>query len=170
MYRMPEWDVSDPVFEALMRLRQSWEGIQRMLAVDLDALHTTLFQIDILVLLRSAEVPLSPSDIAAYTFRTAHTVSETISRMHEAGYVNKVRTGEDQRAVKVSITPQGEQLLEKSMPAALRPSYETIRHALSREELVLLSQLLKKLRDGVLHDLGGRSEPPPVDVSWMFPK
>lgn len=170
MYRMPDWDVSDPVFEAFMRLRQSWEAIQRMLAVDLDALHTTLFQIDILVMLRSAAVPLSPSDIASYTFRTTHTVSETISRMHEAGYVKKVRTGADQRTVKISITTQGEQLLEKSMPAALNPSYETIKHALSKEELKQLSQLLKKLRDNVLRDLGGRSEPPPVDVSWMFPK
>jgi len=90
--------------------------------------------------------------------------------MHEAGYLKKVRTGGDQRIVKISITPKGEQLLKQSMPAALYPPYETIKSALSKEELRQLSQLLKKLRDGVLHDLGGRSEPPPVDVSWMFPR
>ena len=165
---MPEWDVSDPVFGTLMRLRQCWEAIHRMLAVDLDALHTTLFQIDILVMLRSAKVPLTLSEIASYTFRTPHTVSETISRMRESGYVKKVRTGEDQRTVRISITLKGDQLLGRSMPAALRPSYETIKSALSKEELERLSQLLKKLRDGVLHDLGGRTEPPSVDVSWMF--
>ena len=45
MYKMPEWDVSDPIYEMLMQLRQSWEAIYKTLSADLDALHTTLFQI-----------------------------------------------------------------------------------------------------------------------------
>ncbi|MCX5999148.1 MAG: MarR family winged helix-turn-helix transcriptional regulator [Chloroflexi bacterium] len=170
MYSMYEWEISDPVFEAWWRLRQAWEAVGRILDVDLDAFHTTLLQIDILVLLKSAKVPLTPSQIAYYTFRAKHTVSETISRMQKAGYLKKVRTGENQRTVKISIEPKGEQFLERSLAAGCLPTRETIKSALSVQEIRQLSQLLKKLRDGALHDIGGRVESPPrtINHSWMF--
>ena len=44
---MYDWQTSDAVFNAWVRLRQVWEAMERLLTVELEMHDTTLYQIDI---------------------------------------------------------------------------------------------------------------------------
>ena len=167
---MYEWELPDSVFNAWVRLRQAWEAMERLLATELDMHHTTLFQIDILMILSVAKVPLTPSEIASFRFREKHTTSELITRMEKAGYVKKIRGKKDQRSIKIRMQPKGEELLTKAVGSGFAYARRVIKAALSEEEINQLGQLLKKLRDGALRELALTTEPLPdtLDASAML--
>jgi len=158
---MYEWELPDSVFNAWVRLRQAWEVMERLLATELDIYHTTLYQIDILMILSVAKVPLTPSEIASFRFREKHTTSELITRMEKAGYVKKVRGKKDQRSIRIRMQLKGEELLKKAVGSGFAYARRIMKSALSEEEIKQLDQLLKKLRDGALRELALTTEPLP---------
>ena len=158
---MYDWETSDSVFNAWVRLRQAWEVMERLLATELDIYHTTLYQIDILMILSVAKVPLTPSEIASFRFREKHTTSELITRMEKAGYVKKVRGKKDQRSIRIRMQLKGEELLKKAVGSGFAYARRIMKSALSEEEIKQLDRLLKKLRDGALRELAVKTEPLP---------
>lgn len=164
---MYEWELPDSVFNAWVRLRQAWEAMERLLATELDMHHTTLFQIDILMILRVAKVPLTPSEIASFRFREKHTTSELITRMEKAGYVKKIRGKKDQRSIKIQMQPKGEELLRKALGSGFAYARRVIKASLYEEEIRQLDQLLKKLRDGALRELALTTEPLPATLDAL---
>ena len=170
--KMYDWDMGDPLFNAWVRLRQAWEAIAQSLEIELDMHHTTLPQIDILLILSVSKVPLTPSQIASYTFRELHSASGLLTRMEKAGYVKKVRSRKDQRVVQVTIQPRGEELLKQAVGSGFPYTSRIMRSTLSREEVEHLDELLKKLRNGIVHELGLKIEPLPgiLDARRMLSK
>lgn len=167
---MYDWDLGDPVFNAWVRLRQAWEAVAQSLEIELDMYHTTLPQIDILIILSASKAPLTPSEIASYIFRELHSVSGLLTRMEKAGYVRKVRTRKDQRVVKVRMQPKGEELVKKAVGSGFPHARRIMRSSLSEEEVKQLDQLLKKLRNGALQELGLKTRPLPatIDAATML--
>lgn len=161
---MYDWDLGDPVFNAWVRLRQAWEAVAQSLEMELDMHQTTLPQIDILIILNASKAPLTPSDIASYTFRELHSVSGLLTRMEKAGYVRKLRSRKDQRVVKIQMQPKGEQLLKKTVGSGFPHARRIMMPSLSEEEIKELDQLLKKLRNGALQELGLKTEPLPDTI------
>ncbi len=164
---MYEWELPDSIFNAWVRLRQAWEAMERLLATELDMYHTTLYQIDILMILSVAKVPLTPSEIASYRFREKHTTSELITRMEKAGYVKKVRGPKDQRSLKIQMQLRGEELLKQAVGSGFAYARRVMKSVLSDEEIKQLDQLLKKLRNGALQELGLTTEPLPDTLDAM---
>jgi len=160
-----DWDKTIPALDVWWRLRQVEQVMERALHWQLDAHGITLPQIDVLMILSVSRTPLTPSEIAAYVFRERHSISELLTRMHKAGYVKKVRSRKDKRFVTIRMLPKGKDLLQEFTRAGLvYYSIRIVKSALSEEEIRQLDELLKKLRNSALQELGLTSEPYPFDT------
>ena len=80
--------------------------------------------------------------------------ADLVTRMEKASYVRKVRSRKDQRVVKIQMQPKGEKLLKKTVGAGFPHARRIMMPSLSEEEIKQLDQLLKKLRNGALQELG----------------
>jgi DNA-binding MarR family transcriptional regulator len=161
---MYDWELSDPVFNAWLRMRQAWEAMDKALEVELGKHQATLSQIDVLMILSSSRRPLSPGEIASFMFREKHSASALLTRMQRAGYVRKTRSKKDQRVVKIKMQPKGADLLKQAMPSAFGQAHKMLETSLSGEELKHLDGLMKKVRDGALRELGLKAEPLPATI------
>ncbi len=164
---MYDWELADPVCNLWIRMRQAWEAMDKTLEVNLGKSDTTLSQIDVLVILSINKGSLTPGEIASFMFREKHSASALLTRMQRAGFVKKTRSKKDQRVVKIKMQPKGEELLRQAMPSGLGQSRRLLRNCLSDSEVQQLDQLLKKVRDCALDELGVKAEPLPAacDVS-----
>lgn len=80
-------------------------------------------------------------------------VTRLVDRLEKSGLASRERCTKDRRVVHVKITPGGVELLERLDAPVLRGHVDQLGH-MTREELVLLNELLVKAR----HPQG---EPPP---------
>jgi DNA-binding MarR family transcriptional regulator len=163
-YDMYDWQLMDPTVNVWLRVRQAWEALERAIEEELDDLHTTLRQIDTLMLLLSSKRPLTSSEIASCLFRTQHSTSELLSRMETHGYIKRIPRKDDRRAVEVIIEPKGEELLRQALDRGFRYARRIITSSLTLEEMSQLDEPLRKLRDGALNEIGLSAEPLPIDV------
>ena len=76
------------------------------------------------------------------------TLAPLLKRLDKAGYINRIRPDNDERMLYLTLTEKGEALKEKAklVPGAMQDCIP-----LSREELVLLRDLLNRALDG-MHD------------------
>lgn len=58
--------------------------------------------------------PVTIGQITQYLFLSASSASELVSRMEEAGYVERRRSTQDSRVVFVELTPEGRTLAEET--------------------------------------------------------
>ena len=63
---------------------------------------------------------VSVRDIEARTDMEKSKVSRTAARLEQVGYVTKSLDGEDRRLVNLSLTPQGQALVQRILPVALQ--------------------------------------------------
>jgi MarR family 2-MHQ and catechol resistance regulon transcriptional repressor len=160
-----DWDKTIPALDVWWRLRQVEHVMERALQWQFDVHGITPPQIDILMILSVSRTPLTPSDIAAYVFRERHSISELLTRMQKAGYVKKVRSKKDKRFVTIRMLPKAKELWRDFTRAGLvYYSIRIVKSALSEEEIRQLDELLKKLRDNALQELGLTSQAYPFDT------
>ena len=157
---MYDWDVGDPSTNTWLLLVQAYQASRRVVEAELGRYRITLGQFHILMLLASSKAPLSPGEIASYLFRERHTTSERLTRMEKAGYVKKNRSQEDERMVRVEITPEGKELLYQLLPR-LAYSRHVTASFLSEGGNGQLNSFLRGVRDRSLEILGERLVPLP---------
>jgi len=75
-----------------------------------------------------------------------------VDHLERDGYVLRQRDSEDRRVVWVRLTPEGRQLFAEIVAAYEDEFADLMRHCLSEEELRQLSQLLKRLIEGILRE------------------
>lgn len=96
-------------------------------------------------LARLAEVgPTSQNQLGALVAMDAATIKGVIDRLRRRGLVTLDRHGEDRRRLLVSLTPQGQRVLDALVPLAHAITRETV-GPLSARELETLLRLLAKL-------------------------
>jgi DNA-binding MarR family transcriptional regulator len=101
----------------------------------------------------SSDTPIIITDLAPSLFRSINSISSIIYRMEENGLVEKVRDLKDRRAIRLKITPKG----EETFNTALKPSRALIKRVFSTftdEERETLLHLLKKMKDKVIEEYG----------------
>ena len=164
---MFNWETGDPYLTAWVRMRQASDAADRAIEIQLGKRHTTMAQVDILLVLSMSKVPLSPGQIAAFVFREKHSVSALLSRMRKAGYVKKARSKQDQRVVKVELQPKGRELLDQTVPVILGYARDVFSSRFSEKEIRQFDRYLKSLRDRSLREL--RTEPKrlPPTMEWQ---
>lgn len=163
---MYDWELDDDALRAWVRLRQASDAMDRVLETRLGKHDATLAQIDVLSILSASKGPLTPGEIAGYTFRQQHSASAQLSRMQRAGLVKKTRSKKDQRVVKIRMQAKGEELLNQTRGAGLGQAQGLLKSCLSAQEVKQLDALLKKVRDQALKELGIKAEPLPVTIQF----
>ena len=168
---MYDWELRDDALKAWVRLRQASDAVERVVGAGLAKQDTTLPQIDVLEILSISKMPLTPGAIASYTFRQQHSASAQLIRMSRAGLVKKTRSKRDQRVVRIKIQPKGEELLKETRRAGLGQARRLLKSCLSNKEIRQLDELLRKVRDRALRELGMEAEPLPetIDVPDSCP-
>jgi DNA-binding MarR family transcriptional regulator len=155
-----DWNLCDPSTNTWLLLVQAYQASRRVAEAELRRHRITLGQFHILMLLASSKVALSPGEVASYLFREKNTISERLTRMEKAGYVKKSRSQEDERMVRVGITPEGKELLYQLLPR-LVCSRRATAFFVSGEDNAQLNAFLKNVRDQSLQILGERLMPLP---------
>ncbi len=84
----------------------------------------------------------NPSALAAYLGATKGTVSQTLIALEAKGYLRRVRASADRRAVRLVLTPAGEELLRRD-PLALVD--DLVLDALRLDEAASLTDSLTRL-------------------------
>jgi|GEM_PF-534724 len=164
---MFNWETGDPYITTWVRMRQASDAASRAIEIQLGKRHTTMAQVDILLVLSMSKVPLSPGQIAAYVFREKHSVSALLSRMRRAGYIKKGRSKQDQRVVKVELQPKGRELLDQTIPVIIGYGRNVFSSRFSDKEIRQFDRYLKALRDRSLRELGAEPRRLPPTMEWQ---
>lgn len=164
---MFNWETGDPYLTAWIRMRQASDATSRTIEIRLGKHHTTVAQMDILLVLSMSKVPLSPGQIAAYVFREKHSISALLSRMRRAGYIKKARSKQDQRVVKVELQPKGRELLNQAIPVVMAYARDVLASSFSEKEIKQFDRHLKALRDRALQELGTEPRRLPPSMEWQ---
>ncbi len=164
---MFNWETGDAYLTAWVRMRQASDAANRAIEIQLGKRHTTMAQVDILLVLSMSKVPLSPGQIAAYVFREKHSVSALLSRMRRAGYIKKARSKQDQRVVKVELQPKGRELLDQTIPVIMGYGRDVFASRFSEKEIRQFDRYLKVLRDRSLRELGAEPRRLPATMEWQ---
>lgn len=159
---MHDWNLTGyPFLNTWTLMSQAFEASYKAVESELGRQDTTLAQLNMLMILDHCKVPLTPGQIATYTFREQHSVSAQLSRMRKSGLIKKTRSTKDQRVVTVKITPKGKELLDRVKPVGLGLAQEMIKNSIPEKDLASFDEYLKSVRDAALQKLGREARPVP---------
>jgi DNA-binding MarR family transcriptional regulator len=103
------------------------------------------------------QAPQNITELAAHTSIEVSTLSRIVAALVADGMLARLRSGDDARAVSLTLTDEGREAAGRIIPVAAL--YERIAlSGMSAEEVVLLKQLLARVYDNVI-SLGPRLRP-----------
>lgn len=104
-------------------------------------------EFDVLATLRRTPPPreLTPSDIQGRLAITSGGLTKVMQKLEARGLVARSRDAADQRIRPVRLTAAGKRLVEKAMADLMAGSAATIRAALSKREMRMLTEWLGRL-------------------------
>ncbi len=113
-------------FERLLEFRVTLRRFQRWSEDQAQAAGLTHVQHQLLVAVKGhpGGVPPTVGDLAGYLLLRPHSTVELIDRAEAAGLVQRMRDAEDGRVVRVRLTAEGDQILQKLTRAHLERLYE----------------------------------------------
>ncbi len=131
----------------LWRLAKLFADDRRRLLADLGVDPATL---DLLSVLRRAGTPyeLSTRELAERTLVTAGAISQRVARAEQTGLVERRTETDGSRAVVVSLTATGHELVERTVDQVLTRESELV-SSLSTDDRDLLADRLQALLDVV---------------------
>ena len=88
-------------------------------------------------------------------------MSPIVFRLEQRGLIDRSFDSKDRRLILLSLTPEGEEILNHSNEAAWKVIAEAM-EPLSQEELTALSAILAKLESHIIQLLDGKNEPEKV--------
>ena len=96
-------------------------------------------------------------DLVKKTHLSPPTVSITVKKLEDLGYISRVSDNEDGRAVRVYLTDKGRQL-DDSTRDAVHNVNNILMQGITPEQTEILTQLLGHMRDNLLHHLMSEGE------------
>lgn len=106
--------VPDDVYTRLLTLRTRLRRFERWSADQAQAAGLTPMQHQLLLAIRGHTDPRGPTvgDVADYLLLRHHSAGELIQRAETAGLVTRVRDGDDQRVIRLTLTADAASRLE----------------------------------------------------------
>ena len=134
-------------FSKIMLVRgilEAYHKVESELRKFLKPYGISLQQYNVLKILNGAKAPLSTSVIRERMIQPMTDTSRLVDRMSSKGWVLRVSCSTDKRLVDVTITPEGEELLNSisSTDNVMEKLYKKI----TPHEAFTLNQLLNKMR------------------------
>lgn len=99
----------------------------------------------ILMAIKNADAPATPTQIADWVDRNLNSITLIVDRMEKGGFVKRVRDIQDRRSIRLSITEKGDQYLKSSAQSGWDLIQDVLK-VLSEEEIENLKGLLEKVR------------------------
>ena len=134
----------------------SWQRLQGAYAAAFKALEraliplgSTLPQVQALVVVAHGPHPVTPSRLAAALALETQTVTGTVDRMEQRGWVERVRDLPDRRELRLQITDAGQSFLLEAT-AVMEQTLAQLFAGLAPAELELLSRLLARAYERAL--------------------
>jgi DNA-binding MarR family transcriptional regulator len=142
----------------LWRLAKLFADDRRRLLADLGIDPATL---DLLSVLRRSGTPyeLSTRELTRRTLVTAGAISQRVGRAEQAGLVARRTEGNGSRAVLVTLTPAGHELVERTVEKVLTRESELVASLTPADRgllVVRLQELLDEVRQKVARPVEGR--------------
>ncbi|MEL6867618.1 MAG: MarR family transcriptional regulator [Bacteroidota bacterium] len=130
--------------KAMVNLIYTNNWMQEIIKKRMKTYDITLQQYNVLRILRGAGAPISTSTIRERMLDKMCDASRMVCRLHARGWVNRCVCEFDKRLVDISLTDEGQNLLDKI--DADKDDLEHILSNLTEEEATVLSDLLDKAR------------------------
>jgi DNA-binding MarR family transcriptional regulator len=138
---------SNLFYDALLSIRHSDESITKCEEEEFSKIGVLPQQFHILRAIKYIPGVVTPSIVANWVDRNPNSITLIINRMEKDGLVKRKRDLTDRRALRLIITPKGEELYKRTLKTALRELPKTILSTLSESELSTLIILLNKVRE-----------------------
>jgi DNA-binding MarR family transcriptional regulator len=142
---------------ASLILSQAFVNWHKAFMKVLDPYKLTYSQWIILQTLMSSGTPMSPSELNKYLTIEGTSISILIDGIEKRSFIRRRRSRVDRRVVKVSLTGQGQELLNEVDPQISR-LIEKIYGSLSTAERKQLITLCRKVRDASVRNNGGNPD------------
>ena len=100
---------------------------------------------------------LSPTELAKYMFRTNHSITSMVDTLEKQGLVRREPNPLDRRSIKITLTPEGWQLMERMLPATYEISQKAL-DCLDDNEAENLKEVLKRISKHLLELIADQDE------------
>ena len=100
---------------------------------------------------------LSPTELAKYMFRTNHSITSMVDTLEKQGLVRREPNPLDRRSIKITLTPEGWQLMERMLPATYEISQKAL-DCLDDNEAEHLKEVLKRISKHLLELIADQDE------------
>jgi DNA-binding MarR family transcriptional regulator len=100
---------------------------------------------------------LSPTELAKYMFRTNHSITSMVDTLEKQGLVRREPNPLDRRSIKITLTPEGWQLMERMLPATYEISQKAL-DCLNDDEAENLKEVLKRISKHLLELIADQDE------------
>ena len=144
--------LSDPTLKAWILLRQTYISVSKCEEAAFAKVGITLQQYKVLMAIKYINDPVTPTDVARWLDRNSNSITLIIDRMEKDGLVERVRNLRDRRALRLVITPKGQEIFDR----ATMPGWELMKRLMScfsGEELQTFDRLMEKLREKASEEL-----------------
>ena len=102
---------------------------------------------------------LSPTELAKYMFRTNHSITSMVDTLEKQELVRREPNPLDRRSIKITLTPEGWQLMERMLPATYEISGKAL-ECLNDDESENLKEALKRISKHLLDLIADQDEEP----------
>ena len=143
----------EPSIRLIYTITQASNAIWKILEEHIDDIDINIAQFRILNVLLFHNQPLAPAEICHCLHKESQTITVSINRLIEKGYVQKTKDEYDKRYVRIHITEKGKELLYKYNQRLINLVKE-ISDCFSDPEVQQFSNSLDKLYDRVFQILG----------------
>jgi len=133
--------------------------VQRARELELAKVGITPIQAGVLMLLKTATKPMTPTQLARTLYREPHSMSALLQRMEKQGLIERTKDLDQRNLVRISITKKGEATFKRQWAAKVTTN---ITSCLSDKEMSMLETSLDKLRASAV-EIIRRMQPTPYD-------
>jgi len=117
--------------------------VQRARELELAKVGITPIQAGVLMILKTATKPVTPTQLARILYREPHSMSALLQRMEKQGLIDRSKDLEQKNLVRISITKKGEETFKRQWSHKVTTS---ITSCLAEREVDVLEKSLDKLR------------------------
>ena len=143
-------------FTSWVTLARTRDAIFRNRVKEFKKYNISARQSSVLMVLNALDDSPTPAEISRWVFREPHSISDFLKRMERDGLIRRVKDLHRKNLIRVKLTEKGREALHN---ARKMESIHKIMSALSEEEHQQLRNILIKLWDKALEELGIHNRP-----------
>lgn len=157
---MYDYEFPDAALTAWLLFRQTRDVLYKLAERELHKLGLTHEKISALWVCKVYPSPLTPAEMSRALFRESQTVAALVTGMEKEGLVKRVSKRKGHPFTEIKLTAKGEETYRSGIEV-ITGLARKIMSSLSAKELEHFLELLRKLRQETLQELGIELKPRP---------